>query len=166
LALGCVGPALLSLGCLSQVPLDVSPWQPIDKKLLGSWQCRAIERSERKTATLDVSQASPNTYALVWREEEKDPDHYPAFASRLGDAVVMNIRLQPALEGAKETVGRPWTFGRYSFDAKGRLRLELITQRALRDVAQTQAAMRDAVTRAAHTPDTFFEFCACTRLHE
>ena len=152
-------PALaLSAACFSPFPLDPSPQQPTDERLIGSWRCIPLSADEDDDATLTVRPGDDpegRTYFLDWRETGADPDSYEAFASLLWGGPVVNVRERGDAQGK-------WTFLRYSLLRDNVLHVQgadhkIFEPEAPASSAQARALLERVGERA------FEDFALCVR---
>jgi hypothetical protein len=154
------GGALALGGCYDfGAPIDVAPRLALDPALLGTWRCLPSDPAPDATpANFVVARARDLVYSIALQEKDEDPDRYEAHASGVGGRTVLNVRdLDPKAQA------KPWSFARYTFLLPDVLRVELVSDEALKGVEHSPGSLRAALERPEARPELYVDFCVCVR---
>lgn len=155
--LGCLFLAAVMAGCYeSSHPLSKAGQVRYDVALVGSWRCvpDTTENSGDR-AVLEVLPFDDFQYYVEWREQQ-EITRYRAYGVRLNKSVLLNVReLRQGAPAGK------WVFVRYRLEGTGKLKLAVVSEKALRGRDEAEH-LRDIRSRAAD--DTLYEpFAVCVR---
>src|SRR5262245_33653590 len=150
---------ILSAACFeSPFPLDPAPQTDIDARLPGAWHCIGPDADDRDM-TLTITRTRDRVYALTFQEYgEQEPDRYEAHASLVGGAPLVNVRNVKPSE-------KPWAFVRYTLLQPKVLQLQIVDEKALKGVAASPAAVRQAIEKRIKDPALFLDACTCVRMN-
>ena len=151
---------ILSAACFeSAFPLDPAPQTDIDARLPGAWHCIGPDAGDRDM-TLTIARTRDRVYALTFQEfGQEAADRYEAHASMVAGAPLVNVRsLNPS--------EKPWAFVRYTLLRPKVLQLQIVDEKALKNVTAPPAAVRQAIERQIKDPALFLDACTCVRMND
>jgi hypothetical protein len=154
----CVSVAVLgATGCLASVPLDTSPEIPVDKSLLGTWDCQG-ELFDTEAGTLTITAADASRLLVEVKEVDEEAERYEAYASNAAGGTMFNV---------KAAIGTPpfepeWAFVRASVSGD-KLRIQAPGYDDAPLAAKTSTALRALLEADARKPGFFLDLAACVR---
>jgi hypothetical protein len=149
----------LAIGCYEATfPLDPVPQADTDARLLGRWRCITGNASD-EGVRVTVGRAADRRYTVAVQERDKEPDRYEGYASSLNGTTVMNLK---DLDGG----AKPWSFLKVDVLQPKVLFVQYVSDKLLKDVAATPAAVRAAVERERRNPALFEDLCVCIRMND
>ena len=154
----CLAACLMAACYESAFPLDLMPHADVDAKLSGTWHCITSDPGDRDM-TLTIARTRDRVYALTFQEFGEEADRYEAHASMVAGAPLVNVRsLKPS--------EKPWAFVRYTLLRPKVLQLQIVDDKAMKDVAKSASAVRQAIERQTKDPALFADACTCVRMNE
>jgi hypothetical protein len=146
-------------GCLSPVPLDMTPDVKFDTLLLGEWECQnTMGEKGTETGELTVTPIDELRLLVEVREPKLDPQHYEAYASTVTGFMLFNVK------AAKDTLPlepQEWVFVRATFSGD-KLRLQAPgDDQPIK--AATPAALRSLLEPELKKPGYFLDVAVCGR---
>lgn len=145
--------ALTLTGCHAASPLDESPQLDLDSGLAGAWRCMLadVEETDEAWVTVAPHPTDERLYSITWREGTR-ADAYEAFASSVGDSLVLNVREAGDASG--------WAFLRYDL-LRPNLLLLAMAREGVFDGATSSADVRAALEAALNAGAAFEDFMVC-----
>jgi hypothetical protein len=147
--------ASLAAGCYqSTLPLGPPERGTIDRALVGSWSCVDPKDATNRAVITSVP-IDRHRYDIEWREEPDHLTHYRAFATRVGQEVLLNV------EEVDPTRTDPrFVFLRARPVTGGGLSIALVQEDALKE--RTGPAAIAEITRRVSDPTLYGPFATCT----
>ena len=151
--------AYLTAACYeSPFPLDPMPQADIDAGVPGAWHCVSSDPGDRDM-TLTIARMRDRVYAVTFQEFNHESDRYEAHASVVAGTTLVNLRsVKPS--------AKPWIFVRYALLQPKVLQLQIVDDNALKQVAASPAAVRQAIARQLKDAALFTDACTCVRMDE
>ena len=153
---------LLLPGCYeSSFPIEGRPKSDIDRAFPGTWRCMPFDQdATEKAATLTITQAKGQFYAVTLQEDGGEPSRYEVHASSAADGL-MNVR--ELADGDK----KPWMFVRATMLRASVMQLQVLDAKSMPETElKTADELRRAVDKVRNKPGTFSDVCVCVRARQ
>ena len=148
--------ALASSACLdTDFALDSNPEVPVDRNVLGNWQCTPAGTPAGAVESMVVTFPEARVYEITRIDGAGESHSYRAYGSRL----------MPRLLNVTDVTDpeQPWMYVRFTLEPSQRLRLRVISAAAFRGVPLMRTFVRLALERQQSSPDLFEDLATCTR---
>ena len=149
--------AYLAAACYeSPFPLDPMPQTDIAPALPGAWHCVSSDPGDRDM-TLTIARMRDRIYTVTFQEFNQEADRYEAYASVVVGTTLVNLRsVKPS--------AKPWIFIRYALLQPKVLQIQVVDDKALKDVGASPVAVRQAIERQMKDAALFADACTCVRM--
>ena len=146
--------AALSACYQSALPLGPPERGTIDRALVGSWSCVDPKDASNRAVVTSVP-IDRHRYDIEWREAPDHVTRYRAYATRVGQEVLLNV------EEVDPTRSEPrFMFLRARPTTGGALSVAVVQEGALK--GRTGAAAIAEITRRVSDPTLYGPFATCT----
>jgi hypothetical protein len=143
---------LTFVGCYeSEQPLGTVEQARVDKRLLGTWECRPAANDSEDRAELSVFPFDERQYYAEWREGD-ELTRLRSFATDVGAESMLNV---------KHIDDEGWIFIRYAFTANGVLQLSFVDEDALAGLDGPAAL--DAIRKRVRDRRLYSDLTVCSR---